>query len=63
MSVWVIVGLDAAVTTEKLGRHGTIFARIIGAVCHALAALGVVLPTIAHAVIPATGPNAMTTGM
>ena len=63
MNIWAMVGLAAVVLAEKVGRRGVAFARIVGVACLALAVLVVVSPTIAHAVVPTTGPTGMTTKM
>ena len=63
MSVWAMVGLAVVVFAEKFGRYGETFARSIGIVCLALAALVAVSPTVAHKVIPATDMGAMTSRM
>jgi len=58
MNVWVMIGLAAIVSAEKVLRSGELIGRVAGVVFVALAALVLLSPSVADALIPAMDSTA-----
>jgi predicted metal-binding membrane protein len=57
MNLWAMLGLATVVLSEKVLRRGEVIGRLAGAACIVLAALVLVSPGVANAVVPSMSPT------